>query len=444
MFILTISPNSISIILKYLIAIISLSLASQLFAQNTITSYYDEEQLIYEDHIYLLGIKTVRLHPVDNDLAIPAIKLRSNERLLLSFDDLYEEYTQLSYTVVHCNADWTPSNLLKQEYLSNFQEFYIQNYQYSINALVPYTHYQLELPNNEIGFTKSGNYLLKVYTNESQNNLVLTRCFMIYEDIVSIDAQVRRATQVENMVSRQEIDFTIHHNGYIIQDPFRDFKVVLMQNQRNDNAITNLKPQFLQNSQLIYQYDRENTFEGINEFRFFDIKELQTLTQNVRRINRDSVYTAYLRVDKPRNISRYAVYFDINGQYTIRRLDASNSRFEADYAYVDFILEYPAPMEYGDVYIFGKITDWKLLPEFKMQYDYSRRAYRAKILLKQGYYNYMYAIMTDGKRGVDIETIEGSYWETENTYQFFIYNREIGQRYDRLIGFSEVSSEDLY
>ncbi len=438
------SANSIQSAVKVFIILTLACSSISLTAQNASDVYYNEGQLVYEDHIYLPGIKTVRLHPVGNDLAMPIIKLRSGERLLLSFDDLFEEYTEFSYTVVHCNADWTPSNLLKQEYLSNFQQFYIQNYEYSINALIPYTHYWLELPNNNMNFTKSGNYLLKVFTDENEEHLVFTKRFRIYEDVVSVGAQVRRGTQVESMLSRQEIDFTINHSGYTIQNPFQDLQVVLMQNQRTDNPITNLKPLFLQNSQLIYQYDQENAFEGINEFRFFDIKELQSLTQNVRRINRDSVYTAYLKVDNPRNISRYAVYFDINGQYTIRRLNAANSNVEADYAYVDFMLEYPSPLESSDVYIYGKITDWKLLSDYKMQYDYSRGAYRARVLLKQGYYNYMYAIMDRKKKGVDIETIEGSHWETENTYQIFVYNREIGQRYDRLVGYTEVSSEDLY
>src|SRR5690606_334253 len=109
----------------------------------------------------------------------------------------------------------------------------------------------------------------------------------------------------------------------------------------------------------------------------------------------------------------------------------------------DYILTYPAPIEEGDVYVFGKFTDWKLLPEYKMKYDYTRGAYRGKFLMKQGYYNYMYAVQRENGT-TDLATIEGSHWETENTYQLLIYNRDVGSRYDRLVGFSELTSEDLY
>ena len=117
--------------------------------------------------------------------------------------------------------------------------------------------------------------------------------------------------------------------------------------------------------------------------------------------------------------------------------------FEADYAYVDFILDYPAPLDKGDLYVFGKFTDWKALPEYRLEYDYVRNAYRGRFLLKQGYYNYLYALQKDNGE-LDIEAIEGSHWETENTYQILVYNRDVGIRYDRLVGFSEFSSEDLY
>lgn len=420
-------------------------LGFSLLSQEVTDNYYQKGGLKYEDHIYKPGIRTVRFHPIGNNLGMPILKLRSGEQLILSFDDLYDDFMNLSYSVVHCNSDWTPSNLMTQEYLTEvFQDFYFQDYQYSVNALIQYTNYQLTLPNNDVNFTKSGNYLLLVYANDDKNDLVLTRRFMIYEDAVSVSGEVKRATQVDLQKTHQEVDFIINHTGYNIQNPFRDLTVHILQNQRWDNAITTLKPQFVQNQQLVYQHDRENTFPGLNEFRFFDTKNLFSLTQNVRKIDRDSVFTVYLAEDEPRPITRYSVYFDVNGHYVVRRLDTDFPDYEADYAYVDFILNEPTPLETGDVYLFGKFTDWKLLPEYKLKYDYVRNAYRLKVLMKQGYYNYMFAILEDGKREVDVTKFEGSHWETENTYQIFIYNKEIGQRYERLIGFGELSSEDLF
>ena len=172
-------------------------------------------------------------------------------------------------------------------------------------------------------------------------------------------------------------------------------------------------------------------------------KNLQALSQNVRRVNQDSLYHAFIRAEAPRLISKYAVQFDINGQYVVRRLDAGDSDLEADYVDVNFLLKHPEPYREGDVYIFGKFSDWQLLPEYKLKYDYARGAYLGNFRLKQGFYNYSYALAMDSGK-INLETVEGSHWETENDYQILIYNREVGSRYDRLIGIGELSSEDLY
>lgn len=422
---------------------LALLFSTSAHSQYVLDEYYKQKEMQYEDHVYKAGIQTVRLHPIEDELAMPIIRLNGGT-LRLSFDDLYADFMNLSYTIIHCNADWTPSGLLTQEYIANLQDDYIQNYEYSLNTLFSYTHYNLNIPNGNMRLLKSGNYLLKVYANNDPKDLVLTKRFMVYEDIVNAGGQVFRPTIVDYNETGQEVRFTISHPNYEIPNPFTDLKVHLMQNQRWDNAITDLKPQFLQNNQLIYNYNRESTFAGGNEWRFFDIKNMRTLTLNMRRVDIDSVFTVYLKDDASRAIERYSTYPDINGQFVVRRLDATNSDSEADYVYVDFQLRYPQPLAEGDVYVFGKHTDWKLLPEYRLQYDASRKAYHSKLLLKQGYYNFMYAIYNPTKMSADVSTVEGSHWEAENTYQILVYNREIGQRYDRLIGFGELSSADLY
>ncbi len=408
-------------------------------AQN----YYNGGPLVYDDHIYQAGIRSVRLVPQGNDLAMPVIALNSGEQLILSFDDLYEEFTNMSYSIIHCNADWTPSDLLRNDYLTNFGNDYIQNFEYSINAFIPYTHYNLAIPNKEVNITKSGNYVLLVYRGNDKEDLILSRRFMVYEEIVQIGGRVKRPTRVEKMNSHQELDFTISHGSYPIPNPFTDLKVVMMQNQRWDLAIKDLKPQFLQNGQLIYQYDDENTFEGISEWRFFDIKNLLALSLNVRSIKQDTFFKVFLREDRSRAVERYSVLFDINGQNRVRRLDVANSDSEADYAVVDFYLDYPNEID-SDVYLFGEFSDWKLLDEYRMNYDHKRQAYRGKALLKQGYYNYAYAIDSPAKGYADLSFFEGTHWQTENDYQILVYHREIGSRYDRLVGFATFNSDDLF
>ena len=59
--------------------------------------------------------------------------------------------------------------------------------------------------------------------------------------------------------------------------------------------------------------------------------------------------------------------------------------------------------------------------------------------LKQGYYNYQYILQNDGNPSSQ-KTLEGDYWETENSYTILIYYKSFTDRNDQLIGISQVNS----
>jgi hypothetical protein len=425
---------------KFLAPLLAFSLVVN--AQDDFFDYYDAKQLQYQNDVYLPFIKSIRLFPMGNPQAQPVVKLGAKP-LQLFFDDLTAVFHNYSYTIVHCNADWTPSDLLKAEYIDGFQEYFIAQHDFAFNTFVPYVSYRLTIPNQHMRITKSGNYLLIVYEDNNPEHLVLTRRFMVYEEFVNIGVDAKRATMASLMDTHQEINFTINHSGYTIPDPVQDLKVSVLQNGRWDNAIMNLKPQFIGNNQLVYNYDEENTFPGGNEFRFFDTKSFQTLTMNVRNTKQDSVWIVYLVPMMRRNHQRYSVQPDINGQYVIRRSFSQNQEIEADYCWVDFFLATDEVFQSGGVYVFGGLSDWQIRPEFQLKYSYKLKGYQGKILLKQGYYDFKFVLAADGSRVADETAIEGNYWEAENDYQILVYNREIGIRYDRLIGFAQINYQGM-
>lgn len=400
-------------------------------------------ELQYADQVYRPYIRSVFLHRSDDPRSFPAIDLRRNQQLLLSFDDLQGQGTTYNYSFIHCDAHWQPSDLLSSEYLFGYSDFYFTDFDFSFNTFVPFTHYQLSFPNEEIRFTKSGNYLLVVYEDDIDEP-VLTRRFVVYENLVSASGNVVRPNRVEYRDTHQELDFIIQHGGYDIPDAFGPLHVTLLQNQQWSSAITNLQPRFLHNSRLDYNYDLENLFPGLNEWRNFDTKDERNLSQNVRRIELDTNFTYFLNTDLPRNIGRYSTEFDINGHRVIRNTNASDEAIEADYVWVDFQLRNGEADPDVNLYVFGALSNWRIDSRFRLRYDYTEKAYRAQILLKQGYYNYMYAAVRDGQRVPDLGEIEGNHWETENDYYLIVYHREIGIRYDRVIGFATFSSSDLY
>ena len=76
-----------------------------------------------------------------------------------------------------------------------------------------------------------------------------------------------------------------------------------------------------------------------------------------------------------------------------------------------------------------------------MIYNFDLNAYEAKILLKQGYYNYEYVFLENMSKTGDATFLEGSYWETKNEYTIFVYHRQPGDSYDQLVGVGFVNSE---
>ncbi|MFH1319847.1 MAG: DUF5103 domain-containing protein [Bacteroidota bacterium] len=396
--------------------------------------YYKKEHFRFEDHIYYDNIKTPMLHKDGWQLSFPIIELNSNEKLKFSFDDMDADIKYYYYTVIHCDADWAPSDILPSEYIEGFIENEITDYKYSFNTIQRYTHYNLIIPNEDIRLTRSGNYILKVFLDNDIDNVALSMRFMIVDTKVTIEATIKRATLIDDRNYKQEIDFTIYHPGYDISNPYGDIKVVITQNGRWDNAVKNLKPLFVRNNELVYDYDEDNVFAGGNEFRYFDIKNFRFKSERVREIIYDSLaHHVYLVRDGRRSFKRYSFHADINGRYFIKTDEGTDSEIEADYAYIHFRLPYDAPMIDGNLYVFGALSQWNFLKETQLKYNYEKFVYETTVYLKQGYYNYEYVFLKDGETAADNTLIEGSHFETGNGYTIYVYHRSFGGQYDQLI-----------
>ncbi len=419
-------------------------LAIPSFSQDS-SLYYDSNFIRYDDFIYKKSIRTVQLQKSDWEFSAPVIKLGSDEKLKLMFDDLDGESKNYRFTIIHCDARWNPTDrLLQSEYINGFFDDNINDYQYSKNTIQKYVHYELIFPTENLKPSKSGNYLLKVFLDYDQNNVVLTKRFMVIDEKINILPDIHHATIINDYNYKQEIDFSIQTPGYQIINPYNDLKVVLLQNDRWDNAITKLKPLYVKDNELVYDYDQDNVFSGGNEFRNFDIKSLRWNSEFVKYIMYDSLrnYQVYLYPGKKRNFLQYFSDKDINGRYKITRQESSPaaSVTEAEYVTVHFTLPMEKPAEDGSLYIFGALTDWKYSNENKMHYNKILSQYEATLYLKQGYYNYEYVFLKDDEKCGDETVIEGQHYETENDYCIYVYYKPMSSNYDMLIGMKRFNS----
>lgn len=436
----------LSILITIILGLFVLSSNSYKLAEKD-DDYAVESFMRYDDYIYDDSIKTVLLYNTRSELSYPIINLESGDLIKLSFDDLRRNATNYYFTVIHCNGNWEPSDLSQSEYIEGFYEDEIFDYKYSTNTDLAYTHYNITFPNENMKITKSGNYILKAYKANDKEHPILTKRFMVVENRVAISMTTKRATDVNESYFRQEVDFKINHDGYDLANAFDKLTVVLMQNYRWDNAITNLKPKFIKDTELNYDFNNgENVFDGNNEFRNIDMKSIKYQTIRIDKIRyetTDKMEHVYILPDEVRSFKQYYSEQDLNGNFLIKKNEGNDSDIDADYLKVHFRLPYKMPLTDGNLYLFGKFSDWKFKEELKLDYDTLKQEYVKEVLLKQGYYNYVYCFVKDGSKNTgDLSVIEGSHYETENEYSILVYHRQVNDNYDRLIGFATVRNRN--
>ncbi|MGA3013063.1 MAG: DUF5103 domain-containing protein [Bacteroidales bacterium] len=397
------------------------------------------------NRIYDNEVMTVLLYKNGFEMSAPVMNMTTGERLKLSFDELDSDLKRFRYTIRHCEADWTTSSdLMTTEYIDGFQDDAIDNFSYSYNTLTNYTHYSLVFPTHKLRPKISGNYIIIVFLDDP-SNVILTWRFMIVENTgLSIIGKVNSANNISDRFSKQQVDFTLEYNNMTVNDPTHEIKVLITQNDRSDNEVWNPSPRFVRGTSLDFTDDPQCTFDGCNEFRYFDIKSLIYQSERIGKIVRDiHRYDVYLLDDKPRPYKNYISDKEINGRMLIKNEDnAKNSDIESDYAYVHFFLPFPAPLSNGQIYILGAITDWQLNDSSRMDYNIQRRGFEKTLLVKQGYYNYIYIFKDDQNGKTDASLIEGNHWETENEYTIWVYYHPAGAQYDQLIAVQDLNSRN--
>lgn len=405
-----------------------LVLTNVLFSQNI------------QNKVFNNKIRTPLAFPEQNPVGYPMIELNSASGLEFHFDlfnDMREDYR---YSVFHCDHDWNVSALNTSEYLTGFPWTEITDVEYSFNTQIEFIHYQWIFPNELCRPTRSGNYGVVVYKGDDPwKGLVLSYRVVIYENMIGINSAVVNSSIVGERFKKQEIDFSFNTAGYYMPSVQNDLHVVILQNGNWNNAIFNLKPTFIKPGELIYDHNGVNNFDGLNEWRAFEVKSTKFAGIQVNNIILEpDGWHVYLRQDLLKGTRAYQTDFDLNGRTFIKNDLADDTHLEAEYVYVHFSLSTPKISE-NKVFLVTSETDFTGLID-ECAYNPETKAYDVKKLLKQGYYNYRFATINLFNVKGDYSFTEGSFMETENDYHIIAYyfDRSLGS--DRIIGVSSVNS----
>ena len=364
----------------------------------------------------------------------PLLLLGGRSRIEISFDDLQPNYQRYTYTITHCNADWTQSDLLESEYMTGFNDRRLDDYDPAIGTEMDYCHYTLWLPNEEQQLLVSGNYRIDIF-EDGEDEPVARACFSVIEPRVGVDIEVTANTDIDSYSTHQQLNFAVNYGGYGVGNPVTEFRYTVMQNRRWDTHVSDLRPSLMQVNRLIFNHNRALIFQAGNEYRRFEILDEYVPTMHVDHMERDGdYYHATLMTDKQR--INYLYDQDQDGRYYVRNGDNENNDTESDYFMTHFTLQMPQ-LPGGDVFLFGNLTDNRMDEAYKMEYNLIDHQYELVTPLKQGSYNYMYMFRHDGDTVGQTRQCEGDFHQTENEYWVFVYHHPFGVRYDKLVGFQK-------
>ena len=381
------------------------------------------------------AIRSLRFERAESDTTMPVVRL-ALDSLLLEFDILGETVRDIRYDIVHCDRDWLPSRLTVLDYIQGFAEGDIRDFAISITGTPAYTSYELMLPNQYVGWRVSGNYLLNLYDDRSGELLARLR-FAVYEDLLEIEPSVQRPTNALLDRTHQEFDVLATATGANLQEPRRSMWLTVVQNGDWRYAEYNVMPRRANQTGAIWDFPGKFVFPGHREWRGLDLRTLLSSGGQVEEITRDvGGITAFLLPDQTRLRAAEEVSFDLNGGFVLADFD-NRLQGRSDYATTIFSLNTDRVPEAEPVYVYGAFNHYALDEGNRGAYNTLTGAYVFRLPLRQGFYNYAYVTSAGGGLGPLWSTFEGNSFATENHYQFLVYYRPFGERYDRLIGFSD-------
>lgn len=401
--------------------------------------FYIDAQTDTSTRIFDRRFKTLKTEVEDNFMSPPVIRMGTNDRITIKFDEIGEDNSYLEYRLIHCNADWRPSRLIESEYISGFNSQRIEDYAFSSATIVHYVNYLITIPNEDMRILHSGNYLLQVYDPDNPDEILLQTRFQVTENSLWTDGGMTTRTDRGHNTEWQQIFFTIDTEGFNRIDAFQDLTVTVDQNHRDATRRIIKSPLRISGNKIVYDHQADLIFPASNEYRRFE-----SISNTVSGIHVDSMrymgsnYHVWLTPDYIRSDKEYSFDRTQHGRFIIREYNATDPDIGADYVTVHFALDCGGRIN-GEIYLDGEFTHNLFTDYNRMKYDAQTGKYILEVPLKQGAYNYQYVVKSDSANtDISPAIIEGNKYETENEYGVAVYYHPPGSRGDRLVSYRVI------
>ena len=382
-------------------------------------------------------VKSLEVVCNDDFTAMPVLTLGSADVLHIGFDELSHNYQRFIYRLEPCNPDWTPvEGLFESDWLEGFNDQPIEDYENSLNTNVMYTHYSFDFPNRQTRPRMSGNYRLYILDEDEEEAACVE--LRVVEPLMNVGIGATTNTDIDFQQSHQQVSMTVNFNNVRVTYPDEQLQTFVMQNGREDNMKVNVKPNFITPTSLRWEHNRQLIFEAGNEYHKFEVLDPSHTTMGLAYVTWDEEERRYHAIPYPCTPQRNYLYDeDANGAFLLRNSDNYEAERTSEYVYVHYRLSDTPYYDDARLFIDGRWTTED--PDtYTMTYNDEERCYEATVLQKLGYYNYQ-ILMQDMDGTTHRVPQEGSFYQTENQYQAFVYYKGTGERHWRLVGAQEIT-----
>lgn len=380
-------------------------------------------------------VRTIQLYRGEDERQLPILALGANDRITLEFDVMGSRGRPLSIYFYHANREWQ-RDLSPVEYLTSFQRDELLDFSLSRATDTPYVHYTYQFPNESIGFSLSGNYILRVTEQGFEDEVLFEQPFFITEQSTP-----------------QELAFTsaIIGSGYPATLPILrfippsdlggnafDYSVCFVRNGRYELARCSTNPMLAAQPALQFELEPEFAFMPEPAEYFLDLRYVRPGAHVEQADLSTSPPSVTLKPDYA-NFPGTPLADLLNGQTVVSAVvdNVADPDFSGEYVEAGFSLVPPDEMPFsGDVVVVGSFSDWQVDPRNELTWVPERGRYEGSVLLKQGLYEYRYASSDPRYQ----RALSMAPPRVENLYSTFVYYRDMLLNTDRLISAEGVTT----
>ncbi len=383
-------------------------------------------------HIESELVHSVQLNRSGNPASAPILQLGQSQQLHLFFEILEFDSRQFRITFSHHNPDWTRSSLPPEFFIDGMDTQFLDSGQVSRVQRPSYRQYSYQFPNNQLKFTKSGNYQLQIRDHDN-GELILQLPFFVTENEGNT-----RSTVETFPVPRQNMRITHRPVSWyslpdFVDQPFFDLEFYFTQNQFWGKQRKAEEIDFSDPDEVKFELSTQNSFIGDYEFLNLSLNNLtQSNPQIVESSPGENPPTLYLTDDVSGFSSSLSPQ---SGRY-----GRPNRNLTAQYANVVFTFDPGKEISNDqDIYLVGDFNNWMIDPNTQLLRDENLNRWQTNAIIKEGSYSYKYVLMSDNQ--VDDLYFDDLFSRTRQEYHSFVYMRDSNQFYYRLLHINRFLSD---